>query len=142
VRGALKGWTAESGRDGGYCKWSSDNMAEYSRDASPYKSVAPMVATVLCDADGNVAELGLRGGRLGGALPDGALLARLPALRALLLGNASLSGTLPNNWGGLGLEQLFILGDGGAGAGDGRGITGTIPAAWGALKKLRMFTLS
>ena len=122
--GILKNWTAESGRGGGYCDWQeSTDPGPASYPAGPEK--APYILAVYCDKDKNVQQIGLRGAPLGGTLPGASVLARLPGLTHLVLGNASLSGALP---------------DGGGSAGG--STTGRLPAAWGNLRGLEHFTLS
>jgi hypothetical protein len=105
-------WTAEGGANAGYCNFYG----------------------VGCDAQSNIAIIGIIEENLGGTLPPGSVLAPLTALISIHLGNTGVSGTLPANWGALNqLEDIRICGS--------PGITGKIPQGWKMLTQLRFLYL-
>lgn len=114
--GGLSAWTAARGANGSYCE----------PGAFP---------GVVCDASGYVTGLVLRDVALGGGLPPGRALGRLPRLSTLQIANASVRGVLPADW-AVALTQVTELHVTGNPL-----VTGPIPAAWGNMTQLKTLLL-
>jgi hypothetical protein len=83
---------------------------------------------VVCNNGGDVQELSLTKRRLVGSLPRAELLLALPKLETLALGNNTISGPLPPEYGQLnGLKQLYVWSN---------PIGGSIPCSFAGLDSL------
>jgi hypothetical protein len=159
--GLLAQWAANTGANGGFCKWRGVN----------------------CNTNGDVASINLGDLPVGGTLPPAEPLLALPGLETLYWDRTKISGTLPESWGllknlkrielrtnaisgtlpasysRLGALETFciatnkVTGTLPAGWGDGmksmvrmdmplNALTGTLPAAWSGMKKLDYFDLA
>jgi hypothetical protein len=106
-------WSAEQGRNAGYCSFTG----------------------VTCDARSNVANITLGNIKLGGTLPPASVLRDLVVLTTVGFGLSGITGPLPSDWGALTqLEDIRI--------GFNLGITGTIPRSWAGLTRLKALRLS
>jgi hypothetical protein len=89
---------------------------------------------VICNDAGDVTQLTLKGRRLVGSLPKVQLLEALPKLESLGLGNNSLAGPLPADYGRLsGLKGLYLWDN---------PIMGSIPCSFSGLDSLETLDMS
>jgi hypothetical protein len=104
----LTDWEETTGANDGYClKWGG---------------------AVVCDKEKHVTELNLDQSQLGGVLPQGFVLQKLPKLSWINLKANALTGTLPEDWGALTKLTFIRL--------DTNHLQGTYPPGWGSMGNL------
>ena len=101
-------WQETTGADGGYCK----NWAN----------------TVECEDQKHVIDIKLVERQLGGVLPKGPVLAKLPELQFLTINGSGLTGTLPDDWGILKDLSYLDLSK--------NKLQGTYPPGWGKMENM------
>ena len=112
MKGLLAQWSADTGANGGFCKWRGVN----------------------CNTDGDVASLNLGDLPVGGKLPAAEPLLALPGLETLYWDRTGISGTLPESWSQLrNLKRIELRSN---------GISGTLPAAYSRLGALETFCIA